>query len=420
MSAGRAPEQPDTMRPIRLRPCFALICLALVAGLFGPRAEATAPSFQEAEAAYDRGDYEAALEGFLSLAEVGHAESQFWLGRMYELGDGVDVDPAAAVQWYLRAARRQHASAQFRLGGLYLNGQGVPADAAEALVWYRRSAEQGHVDAQYMLGILHLQGDAVGRDIETAVRWLIEAADNRDADAAALLGSIYLYGDGLAADPEQAYLFLSMSEQGGNSQARLLLARMYREGIGVDPDPELALQLVQRSASQGNALAMAQLIALYGDTAFRNRSGQLLYMAAALSLWTEAHRPRHLSAQALPPDMTELAEEVIRQTQRVVPVSIRREADAMVRQWQGLLRRAWIGELEPGEGTLMGGLNGPQPVFIRYLDGSFALAVHPERGLLTVAAPVPPRMTPAEMEGIGLGDYIPAAADPAPEATPGG
>ncbi len=388
--------------------------------MIGLPASATAPSFQEAEAAYDRGDYEAALGGFLALAEVGHADSQFWLGHMYEHGDGVDVDPAAAVQWYLRAARRQHAEAQFRLGGLYLNGQGVRADASEALTWYRRSAEQGHVDAQYMLGILHLQGEAVEGDIETAVGWLIEAADNLDADAAALLGSIYLHGDGVPEDPEQAYLFLSMAEQGGNSQARLLLARMYREGIGVDPDPELALQLVQRSASQGNALAMAQLIPLYGDTVFRNRSGQMLYMTAALAIWTEAHRPQHLSAQALPPDMMELAQSVIRQTQRMVPVSVRREADALVRDWQGLLQRAWVGELEPGEGSLHGGLSGPQPVFIRYLDGSFALAVHPDFGLLTVAAPVPPRMTPAEMEGIGLSDYIPEDPAPEPETTPGG
>lgn len=383
------------------------IVLALAAVLAIMPAAAGAASLEDAEAALLRGDFAAALDGFQQLADSGHADAQFRLAQMYEHGEGVDADPTAALQWYRRAAEGDHAAAQFRLGELYLNGQGVEVDGAEAVAWYTRAAEQGLVDAQYMLGILFLQGEAVAKDAERAEYWLTEAAGNADGDAAALLGSVYFYGADLPQDLEQAYVFLSMGEQQGNSAARLLLARMYREGLGVDRNDELAMQLVERAASQGNAIAMAQLIPLYADMPFRNRAGQLVYMMATRALWTEANRPPTVAAQPLPPDMADLAQGVVRQAERLVPVSVRREADAIEEAWDTLLLRAWQGMLEPGDGDLLRGLNGPQPVIVRYLDGSLALAVHPDHGLFTVPATTPPRMTPRELEGIGLGDYVP-------------
>jgi len=55
-------------------------------------------------AAYQRGDYAAALREWRPLAEQGHALAQLQLGVMYYVGRGVAKDYTQAVRWYRKAA----------------------------------------------------------------------------------------------------------------------------------------------------------------------------------------------------------------------------------------------------------------------------------------------------------------------------
>ena len=73
---------------------------------------AAAPTFDEALAAYHRGDYAAALKGFRVHAEQGIANAQFNLGVMYQKGQGVTRDDAEAVRWFRLAAEQGHANAK--------------------------------------------------------------------------------------------------------------------------------------------------------------------------------------------------------------------------------------------------------------------------------------------------------------------
>ena len=85
----------------------------------------TAPAwtgFDEAVAAYQRGDYATAIRKFRPLAEQGDAETQFNLGIMYDHGQGFRRDDAEAVKWWRKAAEQGIAEAQFNLGGMYSNG----------------------------------------------------------------------------------------------------------------------------------------------------------------------------------------------------------------------------------------------------------------------------------------------------------
>ncbi len=91
-------------------------------------------------AAYDQGDYRAALAEWMPLAEDGDATAQALLGLLYR---GVP---------------------------------GVPGDAAESARWYRAAAEQGHVHAQYNLGLAYQTGSGVAQDDVAAYMWLDLAA----------------------------------------------------------------------------------------------------------------------------------------------------------------------------------------------------------------------------------------------------
>lgn len=96
---------------------------------------------------YLKGDYAAAFEEWLPLAELGDVEAQYNLGVMYDEGAGVEQDPTTAASWYRKAAEQGFMDAQTNLGIMYYHGVGVERDYNEALKWFRRAADQGDAEA---------------------------------------------------------------------------------------------------------------------------------------------------------------------------------------------------------------------------------------------------------------------------------
>ena len=124
--------------------------------------------FDEGAAAYQKGDYEAALKEFNEAAEQDDVLAQLNLGQMYREGKGVPQDDAQAVSWYLKAAKRGVVVAQFILGNMYRQGEGVPQDYVKATNWYLKAAEQGDASAQYNLGVMYANGEGIPQDDKIA------------------------------------------------------------------------------------------------------------------------------------------------------------------------------------------------------------------------------------------------------------
>ncbi len=154
--------------------------LALIAALCGGfTLGLTAPAwagFDEAVAAYQRGDYATALREWRPLAEQGNADAQLFLGVMYDRGLGVTRDYAEAARWYRKAAEQGNAEAQHDLGVMHGEGLGVTQDYAEVARWYRKAAEQGYAEAQSNLGVMYGIGQGVPRDYVLAHMWFNLAA----------------------------------------------------------------------------------------------------------------------------------------------------------------------------------------------------------------------------------------------------
>jgi TPR repeat protein len=71
---------------------------------------AVAGPFEDADAAYQRGDYATALRLWRPLAEQGSANAQYVLGIMYANGRGVPQNDVQAHMWFNLAASRAPAS----------------------------------------------------------------------------------------------------------------------------------------------------------------------------------------------------------------------------------------------------------------------------------------------------------------------
>ena len=140
--------------------------LALIAGA------AVAGPYEDALAAWRRGEYAAAYRLWGPIGDQGDPDAQFYLGFMNEYGQGVSRNDAEAIRWYRKAADQDHALAQLRLGDLHSNGEGSPREEIEAAKWYRLAADQGLGAAQFRLGMLYAEGKGVPQDRVLAHMWL--------------------------------------------------------------------------------------------------------------------------------------------------------------------------------------------------------------------------------------------------------
>jgi TPR repeat protein len=280
------------------------------------------PSRADWQAAYDRGDYEAALRIVRPLAEGGDAAAQNVLGSMYSFGRAVPRDDVEAARWYRAAAEQGYAPAQYNLGVSYSEGRGLPRDRVEAARWYRKAAEQGEALAQNNLGSMYLHGDGVPRDDGEAVRWYRAAAAQRIPIAQYNLGGMYARGNGVPHDDVEAVRWYRAAAEQGYPLAQFYLAGMYYRGDGVRRDYAEAVRLVRAAAEQGEALAQANLGFLYAEGRIVPQDFTQAYM------WSEI-------AMSGAPD-AEVREQVASTRERIgtqmSPVDVA-EAQRLAREW---------------------------------------------------------------------------------------
>ena len=182
-------------------------------------ASVSADSFEDALAAYSRGDYATALRLLRPLATQGNARAKYDLGVMYDEGQGVPQDYAEAMKWYRLAADQGEAAAQNNIAAMYDMGRGVPQDYAEAAKWYRRAADQGNAKAQTSLGAMYASGEGVPQDYAEAAKWYRFAADQGNAAAQYNLGGLYANSEGVPGNLVLAHMWANLAAANGIQEA---------------------------------------------------------------------------------------------------------------------------------------------------------------------------------------------------------
>ena len=95
-------------------------------------------------------DYNEALRWCLKAAEQNHLSACVFSGMIY----GRKGDDSREAYWYHKAAEQGNQLGQYFLGRMYEKGRGVNKDVEEAIRWYRKAAAQGDKDAQSSLEYL--------------------------------------------------------------------------------------------------------------------------------------------------------------------------------------------------------------------------------------------------------------------------
>ena len=161
--------------------------LLLAVSIFGLVATAHAAPMDDADAAYDKGDYAQSLKVWKSRAAEGDMVAQYNLGMLYDTGRGVVQNDQEALKWFKIAAEKGNATAQFNIGTMYDTGRGVAQNDQEALKWFRLAAGKGNASAQNSLGWMYHYGRGVTQNRQEALKWYkLAAAQGQQAAIANL------------------------------------------------------------------------------------------------------------------------------------------------------------------------------------------------------------------------------------------
>lgn len=90
--------------------------------------------------ALDRADYGTALKAWMSAAQGGDPDAQYYVGVLYEKGAEGQPNYTQAASWYRQAADRGVSRAAIILGSLYEQGLGVGKSAEDAYRWYGKAS----------------------------------------------------------------------------------------------------------------------------------------------------------------------------------------------------------------------------------------------------------------------------------------
>jgi TPR repeat protein len=184
------------------------------------------------------------IDWLRSAACEGNADAMYEIGRCYDEGLGLDVDPITAIKWYEAASRQGHAKAINTLAWCYAKGSGVKKDESASFQLYVRAAQHQLPEAQYNLAVCYSHGRGTARDPIRAVELYTKAAKQRHTTAMCNLAMCLQSGDGCTADPYAALNWLKAASDAGSVMGRRLLARSHFLGIGTPRDEKAAARIL--------------------------------------------------------------------------------------------------------------------------------------------------------------------------------
>ena len=177
----------------------------------------------------------------LAAAQLGHADAQERLARLYEQGIGAEENPAESLHWLRQAAANGHPAAMNKLAILHMEGTALPKDEQAAAQLFRRAAEAGHADAQFNMARLCNEGSAGPKDTAATEHWLRRAAEQGHTRAQMAL--------------------ITLLQQSSPDKQEEALQWLYRLGMHLysTGHTEDGLNLLRQAAAEGSAEAIARL-----------------------------------------------------------------------------------------------------------------------------------------------------------------
>ncbi|PKC10699.1 HCP-like protein [Rhizophagus irregularis] len=226
-------------------------------------------------------DLKEALYWIRKAAENGNKAAQFYLGKYYYYGTGIEKDYGKSFEWYEKSAKQGYNNALYALAHLYIKGRGTEKNSEKAYGWIEKAAENGNKFAQYHLGAIYQNNKGTKKNIKKAIEWYEKSARQEYGIAQCSLGHLCEKGKGVEQDLEKAIYWYKKATENGYEAAYYYLGNIekdevkafeyykksaekgylngiymhgycYETGIGTEIDKEKAVKWYKIAAERGN------------------------------------------------------------------------------------------------------------------------------------------------------------------------
>lgn len=163
---------------------------------------------------------------FREVADRGHTEAAFELGRLYfnppmskTRSKNIHQDIEQSVKYLKIAANNNHTEALYLLEWIYCNNLGVQ-DVVKAIEYGEKAARNGSIDA--MFGLIHLYQYEECQNYERACYYAVKITES-SRSAALSAGYFFLFGWGCEPNLDEAKKYFSMAFEHGVLEAEYML-----------------------------------------------------------------------------------------------------------------------------------------------------------------------------------------------------
>jgi uncharacterized protein len=199
--------------------------------------------------AYSKSEFGKARRYFQKSSEDGNMVADWYLGHLYRLGLGVEVDQAVAFSYYQRVADnfdpeeqdnnrlRIMVDGQLRVANYQRTGIPQahirPNPQLAARTYLRLATTYAHPGALYALGVMSIEGESMAKNPQQGLKWLNAAVRKRSPDAAAYLADLYQSGTIVKHSETRALMWLIIAAESAKQ----------------DENPEIFSKLAERRFS---------------------------------------------------------------------------------------------------------------------------------------------------------------------------
>jgi len=211
-----------------------LVIAVLLSSIYGADAQNNdaRSEIERAQALIDSKDYSGAF-AILTRVAPQSPRARAMIGLFYDRGLVVPRDQKAAVKWYVSAANDGDTEGQYYLAGHLQSGSGIARDPVTARNLYKQCADRGDERCQNNFGRAMLHGIGGPVDKNAAVQYFEAAASKGQLNAITSLADCYENGNGVAVDLSKAVALYSRAAASGFHIAHESLGSLYERGLGL-------------------------------------------------------------------------------------------------------------------------------------------------------------------------------------------
>jgi len=185
----------------------------------------------EARKVYAAKNFKKAFPMFEQLSKDGNIESNYYLGNMYQFGNGVTQDNKKAFKYYSIAVSRdnkKNLKSNYILALMYAKGLGVKQNYKKTLEILQILDNKNIAVAQSMIGIMYSNGYGVQEDQKKALFYVKKSCNNKKSypKACYYAGDYYEKGIAVKKNYETAKKYYEKACKAGIKESCVAIKNM--------------------------------------------------------------------------------------------------------------------------------------------------------------------------------------------------